>query len=91
MARLLQEFESRVKDYQNVDQKNDHHEKGLSMQKTFQSHVKNLVNVVTEMGNPFLDDCPELLALDTCSAQMSLLCLLCIKSKNLDYVNTRSK
>lgn len=67
MARLLQEFESQVKDYQDVDQKNGHHEQGLHTQKAFQSHVKNLVNVVTEMGNPFLDDYLELLALVYCA------------------------
>ena len=67
MARLLQEFECQVKDYQDVDQKNNHHEQGLHTQKAFQSHVKNLANVVTEMGNLFLDDYPELLALVYCA------------------------
>ncbi|KAL9968946.1 hypothetical protein ACROYT_G021098 [Oculina patagonica] len=64
-ARLLEEFESQLKGDPGVDEKNEHHEKGLSTQKAFQSHVKNLVNTISEMGNPFQDDCPELLALDT--------------------------
>ena len=65
IARVLQEFESQLKGEKNVDEKNKHHEQGLSTQKTFQSHVKNLVSTISEMGNPFKDDCPELLALDT--------------------------
>ena len=64
-ARVLQEFESQLKGETNIDEKNKHHEQGLSTQKTFQSHVKNLVSTISEMGNPFKDDCPELLALDT--------------------------
>ena len=64
-ARLLQEFEGQLKGDPNLDEKNEHHEQGLSTQKTFQSQVNNLVNTISEMGNPFQDDCPELLALDT--------------------------
>lgn len=64
-ARLLEEFESQLKGDPGVEEKNEHHEQGLSTQKAFQSHVKNLVNTISEMGNPFQDDCPELLALDT--------------------------
>ena len=48
-ARVLQEFESQLKGETNVDEKNKHHE----------------VSTISEMGNPFKDDCPELLALDT--------------------------
>ena len=64
IARVLKELESQLKDETNVDEKNEHHQQGLSTQKTFQSHVKNLVSTISEMGNPFEDDCPELLALD---------------------------
>ena len=63
-ARVLQEFESQLKGETNVDEKNKHYGQGLSTQKTFQSRVKNLVSTISEMGNPFKDDCPELLALD---------------------------
>ena len=48
-ARVLQEFENQLKGETNVDEKNKHHE----------------VSTISEMGNPFKDDCPELLALDT--------------------------
>jgi len=41
-ARVLQEFESQLKGETNVDEKNKHHEQGLSTQKTFQSRVQNL-------------------------------------------------
>ena len=64
-ARLLQDFESQLQGDPNVDEKNEHHEQGLSTEKVFQSHVKNLVKTISEMGNHFQDDCPELLALDT--------------------------
>ena len=65
MARSLHEFESQIKDDRGTEQENEHHKQGLATQKAFQSNVKNLVGVISEMGNPFLDDCPELLALDT--------------------------
>ena len=45
-ARVLQEFESQVKGETNVGEKDDHHEQGLSTQKTFQSQVKNLVSTI---------------------------------------------
>ena len=61
----LQEFENQLKGETNVDEKDVHHEQGLSTQKTFESHVKNRVSTFSEMGNPFKDDCPELLSLDT--------------------------
>jgi hypothetical protein len=64
IVRCMEEFEDRslVKKGQ---AKTQHHDQGLSTQKNFQSNVKNLVNTMTEWGNPFLVDCPELIALDT--------------------------
>ena len=77
MACSLQQFESQIKEDQSDVQKNEHHEQGLATQKAFQSHVKSLVGVISETGNPFLDDCPELLALDTCyCADESVMCSL---------------
>ena len=35
-------------------------------QKAFQTGVKQLVEVMAEMGNPFCDDFEELVTLDTC-------------------------
>ena len=49
-ARVLQEFESQLKCETNIDEKNKHHEQGLSTQQTFQSHVKILVSTISEMG-----------------------------------------
>ena len=40
-----------------------HHEQELSTQKPFQNHVKKLASTIAEMGNPFKDDCLELVAL----------------------------
>ena len=42
-----------------------HHDEGLSTQKTFQLHVLSLVEVINDMGNPFLDQSEDLLTLDT--------------------------
>ncbi len=43
-----------------------HHEEGLASQKTFKKQVQDLVDAITEFGNPFLDDdCPELLILNS--------------------------
>ena len=38
---------------------------GLSAQKTFKKQVSNLVDVIRRMGNPFLDDFPELVTVDS--------------------------
>ena len=67
-ARLLKEFEA---DLPNSNDENDgessyaHHEQGLSSQKAFQKQIQNLAVTISEMGNPFTDDSPELIALDT--------------------------
>ena len=42
-----------------------HHEEGLSHQKAFQKHICSLVDTITSMGNPFFEDCPELVVMDT--------------------------
>ncbi|EDO32802.1 predicted protein [Nematostella vectensis] len=41
------------------------HETGLSSQKTFKIQVNNLIDVIRKMGNPFLDNFPELVTLDS--------------------------
>ena len=41
------------------------HEEGFSSQKAFKQQVLALVQVIKEMGNPFLESSPELLALDS--------------------------
>ena len=40
-----------------------HHEQGHSTQKSFQKQVDSLRDTITSMGNPFLDDFPELVTL----------------------------
>ncbi|KAK3702948.1 hypothetical protein QZH41_002861 [Actinostola sp. cb2023] len=66
MARLLQEFEDHFMDCNHGgEQHNEHHEQGPATQKNFQSNIKNLVTTISEMGNPFSDECPELVVLDT--------------------------
>ena len=42
-----------------------HHEQGASFQKNFMFNVHSLVDVIKEMGNPFLEDREDLLQLDT--------------------------
>ena len=61
-ARLLAEFEGHILKADTADQQ---HEQGCSTQRLFQKQVNSLSAVISNMGNPFLDDCPELLALHT--------------------------
>ena len=89
-ARVLQEFESQLKGETNVDEKNKHHEQGLSTQKTFQSHVNSNVSTISEMGNPFKDDSLNHLPLTHAIAQMPQSWILCIESRNLEYASTRN-
>ena len=42
-----------------------HHEEELSHQKAFHKHVCSLLNTITSMGNPFCEDCLELVVMDT--------------------------
>ena len=42
-----------------------HHEEGLSTQEAFKKHASKLTDVITDYGNPFLDEYPELLVLHT--------------------------
>jgi len=63
-ARLLKEFEDDYLDSKELEC-GYHHEEGLSSQKSFKEQVVSLTAVISEMGNPFLEDTDELLALDT--------------------------
>ncbi|EDO30603.1 predicted protein [Nematostella vectensis] len=65
-TRLLQQFEGQYlddTDSETGDRTN--HETGLSSQKTFKIQVNNLIDVIRKMGNPFLDNFPELVTLDS--------------------------
>jgi hypothetical protein len=47
------------------DEDLDHHEEGFSHQKTFQRQVRNLSEATRTVGNPFLDEFPELVTIDS--------------------------
>ena len=42
-----------------------HHEGGLATQIKMKQQVQSLVEVISAFGNPFEDDCPELLVLNS--------------------------
>ena len=42
-----------------------HHDQTLSVQASFTEDVRSLVKVMQELGNPFEEDSPDLVALDT--------------------------
>ena len=66
LGRLVTEFEGEY--LNNEESESDtsfqHHETGLSSQKLFQRQVSSLTKTIDKMGNPFLDDFPELVTLD---------------------------
>ncbi len=62
-ARFITEFE---REYMHATEENNHHhEEDLSTQKTFKEQSLGLAQIICDMSNPFLDDGPELLALDS--------------------------
>lgn len=63
-ARLLKEFESQLSP-DTGESHWQHHEQFLSVQESFKKNVQDLCDTISNMGNPFLDDCPELLVLHT--------------------------
>ena len=67
MAMLLKQFEEEcLPDYDIENPDNFlHHEQGLASQKTFQRQVDGLCDTIRRMGNPFLDDFPDLVTLDS--------------------------
>ena len=66
-ARLLDQFEEGYLTAEDPDNSKNprNHEMGQATQKTFQQQVNNLCDVIKCMGNPFLDDFPELVTLDS--------------------------
>ena len=66
LARLVKQFEGvYLPDEETEISTNfQHHEQGLSTQKTFQRQVSSLSETIKGMGNPFLDDFPDLVTLD---------------------------
>ncbi|VDI61859.1 Hypothetical predicted protein [Mytilus galloprovincialis] len=64
MARLTKEFESTVSDFE-VEEDEHHHENKTSVQKSFLKDIWSMVEVMNELGNPFMEDSQDLLVLDT--------------------------
>lgn len=62
LARLLKEFQDQYIEDDDSDspRKYLHHEQGLASQKTFQTQVNSLSTTIEKIGNPFMDDFPEL-------------------------------
>ena len=64
-ARLLKEFENEMQPEGEKLNWRSQHEQCMSIQERFKKHVCDLCETITTMGNPFLDDCQELLVLDS--------------------------
>ncbi len=67
LARLLNQFEEEYLPDRDPENPKyfQNHEQGFSTQKLFQKQVNSLVKTIEKMGNPFLDDFPELVTLDS--------------------------
>ena len=65
LARCISEFECPAWSDENNTQLFPHHEEGLATQLSFKKQVQSLIDTVTGFGNPFEDDCSELLILNT--------------------------
>ena len=67
LVRLQKQFEKEY--FPDDDPENpkhfQNHEQGFAAQKAFQRQVSSLFEVFNKMGNPFLDDFPELVQLDS--------------------------
>ena len=61
-ARILTEYEGRHSKQHFTE---CHHDQIPSIQKTFASHVKSVVDVLQDLGNPFMDTSKDLYTLDT--------------------------
>ena len=65
LVRVTSEFETSLERKHNKPLDTSHHEQTKSFQITFGKQVKELVDVMEEMGNPFLEETTDLLRLDT--------------------------
>ena len=65
IVRMTSEFEASQGRKHNQTLDTSHHEQTKSAQMTFGKQVKELVDVMEEMGNPFLEETTDLLRLDT--------------------------
>lgn len=66
-ARMLKQFDNEYLDDNDPDDpKNyENHETGQAFQKTFKTLINSLVDTIRNMGNPFIDYFPELIARDS--------------------------
>ncbi|KAG5871120.1 hypothetical protein JTB14_036747 [Gonioctena quinquepunctata] len=74
ISRKIKQFEEEyIPDNDDTDNPNNfqHHEQGLSSQRNFEQQVVSLSKTINEMGNPFLDDFPNLVCLDSATVQAS--------------------
>lgn len=62
---MVTSFENEYLASQDADRDYHHHEEGLSAQKLLQQQTNNLIQTFNGYGNPFSDDCPKLLVLNT--------------------------
>ena len=62
-ARVVNKFESTFEATKPSDKR--HHEQVPSVQKAFSNDVQGLISVLEEIGNPFMEDSTQLIALDT--------------------------
>ena len=67
LSRIIHQFKDQFLSGRDPDNPKNfqNHEAGRAAQKTFHWQVKNLCDVVRRTGNPFLDDFPELVTLDS--------------------------
>ena len=65
VARMTTEFEASIGMCKRMNTVTRHHEQTKSIQVTFAQHVKSMVEVIEEMGNPFVEESKDLLRLDT--------------------------
>ena len=79
-ARMLSDIESSFLDP--TSSNNRQREQSSSVQEAFKTQVNSLSEVITSMENPFLDDCPELICLDTrnCASEAVANTVRCIEN-----------
>jgi len=75
LARLQKQFEEQYMSVADPEHPRNfqNHEQGLAAQKMFQKQVNSLFNTSIKMSNPFLDDFPELVTLDSCNCVDNLM------------------
>ena len=94
LARLKKQFEEQYLLNTDPDHPRNfqNHEQGFAAQKTFQKQVNTLVKTFQRMGNPFLDEFPELVTLDSRNCVDASVALALYSLKNIgirqyqDYV-----